>query len=114
MTRSFTTTTNSRLYTPIPSSSIATPADEIPIIADSITIAPSRSLSSTPKNPIKTISSDSIILIFNWIDNHAIRYSFPITDDSNEMVDVVEYQTTGTLTTSFLKADSKSHTAKLT
>jgi hypothetical protein len=50
---------------------------------------------------------------FNWIDNHAIRYPFPIADDSNETIDVIEYQTTGTLTTSFLNAGAMSHTIKL-
>ena len=84
------------------------------MIADSITVAPSRSLSSTPKNPIETLPSASTTPTFNWIDNHAIRYPFPITDDSNEAIDVVEYQTTGTLTASFLNADAMSHTLKLT
>src|SRR5436305_7357850 len=114
MARASTTTTNSRPFAPIPSPPIATPADELHIIGDSITVAESRSLSSTPKNLIETIFSTSTTPIFNWIDNHGIRYPFPIVDDSNEAIDVVEYQTTGILTASFLNADAMSHTVKLT
>jgi hypothetical protein len=114
MARSSNTITNARPYAPIPSPSIVTHADQLPILADSIAVAPSRSLSSTPKNHIETILSTSTTPTFNWIENHAIHYPFPITNDSNEMIDVVEYQTTGTLTASFLNADAKSHTVKLT
>ena len=113
MARSSTTTTNTRPYAPIPSSPIVTPADELPIVADFITVAPSPSLSSTPKIPVETILS-ATTLTFNWIDNPAIRYSFPNADDSNEIIDIVKYQTTETLTASFLKSDAVSHTVKLT
>ena len=73
-----------------------------------ITVASSRSLSSTPKNTIETTLSSSTTPTFNWIDNHAIRYPFPIADNSNETIDIIEYQTTGTLMASFLKADAMS------
>ena len=114
MARASTTTTNSRPFAPIPSPPIATPADELHIIDDFITVAESRSLSSTPKNLIETIFSTSTTPIFNWIDNHDICYSFPIVDNSNEAIDVVEYQITEILTASFLNADAMSHTVKLT
>ena len=113
MARSTTTITNNRAFTPIPSPPILTRAAELPVVADSITVSISRSLSSTPKNPIETLVSTSTTPTFNWIDNQTIRYPFPIADDSNEAFDVVEYQTTGTLTASFLNADAKSHTVKL-
>jgi hypothetical protein len=108
------TTINTRLIIPTPSSLPIIHSDEIPNITDSITVTSSRSLSSTPKNLIETITPASTTPTFNWIDNHGIRYPFPIADDSNDTIDVIEYQTTGTLTTSFLNADAKSHTVKLT
>ena len=115
MARSSTTSVNNtRPYAPIPSPPIVTPAAEPPIVADSITVVPSRSLSSTPKNPVETILSVSTRLTFNWINNHGIRYPFPIAANSNEAIDIIEYQTTGTLTASFLNADAMSHTVKLT
>src|SRR5437667_9436525 len=103
---------NTRRSAPILSPPIATLAGDLLPVTDSITVTPSRSLSSTPKNPIETLSA-STAPTFYWIDNHAIRYPFPIADDSNEAIDVIEYQTTGTLTLSFLNADAKSHTVKL-
>jgi len=106
--------TNTRRSAPIPSPPIATLAGEFPTVTDSITVTPSRSLSSTPKNSIETTLSASTTPTFHWIDNHAIRYPFPIAGDSNEAIDVIEYQITGTLTSSFLNADAKSHTVKLT
>ena len=30
---------------------------------------------------------------FNWINNHGIHYPFPIVSDSNEVINVIEYQT---------------------
>ena len=112
MPRPSTTNINTQLFAPIPSPPIVTPASKLPIVADSITVGPLRSLSSTPKNPTETILPASITPTFNWIDNNGIRYPFPIVDDSNETVDVVEYQTTGTLTASFLNANAMSHTVK--
>ena len=106
--------TNTRRSAPILSPPIATLAGELLTVTDSITVTPSRSLSSTPKKPIETTLSASTTPTFYWIDNHAIRYPFPIADDSNEAIDVIEYQTTGTLTSSFLNTDAKSHTVKLT
>src|SRR5438046_8557379 len=79
LTRSSTTTTNTRPYSPIPSPLIATPTDELPILAESIIIAPSRSLSSTPKNPIDTILFASTTPTFNWIDNHQCHIIFDFT-----------------------------------
>src|SRR5436190_6513489 len=96
--------TNTRRSAPILSPPIATLASELLTITDSITVTPSRSLSSTPKNPIETTLSTSTTPTFYSIDKHAIRYPFPIADDSNEAIDVIEYQTTGTLTSSFLNA----------
>ena len=113
MPRPSTTNTNTRPFAPIPSPPIVTPASELPVVTDSITVGPSRSLLSTPKNPIETTPPALTKLNFNWIDNHAIRYPFPIADDSNETIDVIEYQTTGTLTASFLNAGAMSHTIKL-
>ena len=113
MARPSITTTDTRAYTPIRSRPLATPARELPVVGDCITIAPSPSVSSTPKNPIATILS-SKTPNFNWIENRAIHYPFPIPDDSNEEIDVIEYQTTGTLKASFLSADAKSHIVKVT
>ena len=98
------TTTDTCPYAPVRSRPLATPARELPIVGDCITIAPSP---STPKNPSKTPN-------FYWIENRAICYPFPIPDDSNEEIDVIEYQTTGRLKASFLNTDAKSHTVKLT
>jgi len=110
MARPSITTTDAHPYTPIRTRPLATPARELPVVGDCIAIAPSP---STPKNPIATLLS-SKTPNFNWIENRAIHYPFPIPDDSNEEIDVIEYQTTGTLKASFLNADAKSHTVKLT
>ena len=109
MPRSSTTITNNCSYARNPSPSIVTSIGEPPIVAESITVASSRSLSSTPKNPTETILPVSITPTFNWIDNNGIRYPFPVVHDSNEAIDVIEYQTTGTLTASFLNANAMSH-----
>ena len=113
MPRPSITNTNTRPLAPIPSPLIVTPASELPVVTDSITVGPSRSLSSTLKNPIETTPFALTKLNFNWIDNHAIHYPFPVADDSNETIDIIEYQTTGTLTASFLNAGAMSHTIKL-
>jgi hypothetical protein len=76
-------------------------------IVDSVTVAPGRSLSSTTQNVIQTEPS------VTWIENHAIRYPFPVGDDSTGTLNVIEWRTTGTLTASFLNANALSHTVKL-
>ena len=108
------TTINTHLFSPTSSSLSIIPTDETPTIISSITITQSRSLSSIPKNPIETIMPASTTPTFTWVDNHGIHHPFPIVNDSNKPIDVIEYQTTGTLMTSFLNADAKSHTVKLT
>ena len=111
MARSSTTTANPCPYLcPIPSPSIVTPAAERPrnIVADSIAVVPSWSLSSTPKYSVQTRRSTPTKSTFNWIDNHC--YPFPIADDSNETIDVIEYKSTRILMASFLIADAKSRT----
>src|SRR5579859_765917 len=69
-------------------------------------------VSSTPKIPIQTILPDSST--GSPITPFVIHSPLMTIQISNRAIDIVEHQTTGMLTASFLNADAKSHTVKLT